>query len=657
MVTVFAPVARAERDTAARAALARLSELEEHYRVRARQGPALPWRERSGADPFAIAESPGAPFRIGLLRGDSAVVVLDLDGREHSRHATPLHPTGLHVDGSGDVLVVSEAVPELACFRWTRRTLQPRAKLKVDGVLGLRDVTRIGQRVYATDPHRGRIVELLGEIRPGAGLRARDLALCRGALTIDAIPEKAALPSRLVANCFLDHTILVLDPDGREVARIVHDGPFWSVAATVDADGSLLVASGGVENRPLDRRDGLFGYIDSFVFVDRIRGAAVEPLAAINVSALGVVTPKWLDLDRDTRGRVAIQVAGYGSDRLLHLELADDLRRLTRVRARALPPGTTDLAGRIAANPLIDAWIVLEEHAVRIRELPTRSARSLQSRVGEILFFTTLLSPWASSEGKKSRFTCETCHHEGGIDGRTHWTGRDEIHATTKPLFGLLANRPLFSRALDPTLVRMVDNEFRVANRGSGRDAWFALQTTDHPWLAVLEGLPDKLSPEWLRGALLSFLAEHEPPPNPALRGRVRFTPLERAGAAVFRERCEGCHAARLMADDASSRIAFPEWEERIFDGGEILWGRAGYERTGVEPYVHAAGARVPSLRRLYAKWPYFTNGSARSVEEVLERATWVAGEFAHVRGESVSGKQRLDDSERRALLAFLALL
>ena len=62
------------------------------------------------------------------------------------------------------------------------------------------------------------------------------------------------------------------------------------------------------------------------------------------------------------------------------------------------------------------------------------------------------MAPSSSSEGAKSRFSCETCHFEGYVDGRTHHTGRGDVRATTKPLVGLFNNRPHFSRALDPDL-------------------------------------------------------------------------------------------------------------------------------------------------------------------------------------------------------------
>jgi hypothetical protein len=62
-----------------------------------------------------------------------------------------------------------------------------------------------------------------------------------------------------------------------------------------------------------------------------------------------------------------------------------------------------------------------------------------------------------------------------------------------------------------------------------------------------------------------------------------------------------------------------------------------------VMPYLHASGTRVPALRRLYKKWPYFTNGSAKSLADVLD--------------SHHDGAANLIADDKTALLAFLALL
>jgi mono/diheme cytochrome c family protein len=286
------------------------------------------------------------------------------------------------------------------------------------------------------------------------------------------------------------------------------------------------------------------------------------------------------------------------------------------------------------------------------------------SRIGELLFFTTLMSPWNSSDGKLSRFTCETCHHEGYVDGRVHYTGRGRVFAATRPLHGLGNLRPYFSRALDGTMTDMVHAEFRVANRHNGRDPWFALRRADAPWLAHVAGAPAELSPALLREAFMAFLVDFTHRANPAAVDHARFTPRERAGAELFRARCAGCHAARLVADDPGSEVGFERWEPLVLSAsGPIVWSNAAYAKTGVEPYVYDRGARVAPLRRLYKKWPYFTNGSARSLGELLDRFAWGAGGAYHDRapadapGPASAAPGRLTAEDRAALLAFLDLL
>jgi hypothetical protein len=102
--------------------------------------------------------------------------------------------------------------------------------------------------------------------------------------------------------------------------------------------------------------------------------------------------------------------------------------------------------------------------------------------------------------------------------------------------------------------------------------------------------------------------------------------------------------------------VPFEEWEPLVLSpAGAIVWSRDGYQRTGVVPYPHEAGTRVPSLRRLYKKRPYFTNGSAADLADVLRRARYSPDGFRHDGGGTAA--EELDEASRRALLAFLDLL
>ena len=75
----------------------------------------------------------------------------------------------------------------------------------------------------------------------------------------------------------------------------------------------------------------------------------------------------------------------------------------------------------VVADPILDAWVIDDGAAPRVIPVAdgeSRVARSVESRVGEALLFTTLMAPWNRTRGSLSRFTCEACHFEGAVDGR-----------------------------------------------------------------------------------------------------------------------------------------------------------------------------------------------------------------------------------------------
>ncbi|XYH93437.1 hypothetical protein ACMHYB_37050 [Sorangium sp. So ce1128] len=642
-------------------------------------------------DPLGRPAAPGAPALLSPLRGRDALVLLDASLRELSRAPAPASPTGVAVLPSGEVVASGEASPALFRYAVRGASLEPVGRIELAGLHGIRDLAAGPEGVlYALDERAGTLLTL----RPGRAGAGGRLEVERWDEPIGAGPFRVVrLARHLIVDCLLDHTLVVLPvgADGRPLsggaARIRHDGPIWSFDAleTADAGGGLLLAAGGVEDRPLDRTGGSFGYIDSFVFLYRVAAGDrpdVTRLSAVNVSELGVLTPKAIALSMLPGAAGARVIAtGYGGDRqaeLLFRATEAGLSAAPDVSTRPLAPGVAAMAvldgGAVAyANPLLDAWLLDAGGAVVKRPVQDdgEDARSEELRLGEALFFTSLMAPWNRADGPLSRFTCETCHFEGHVDGRTHHTGRGDVRATTKPLLGLFNNRPYFSRALDPDLTSVADNEFRVAGALSGHDPWFSLSSEGAPWLADL-GLfgtdRAELPPEALRRALMSFLMAFSHRRNPAVLGRARFTALERDGARVFQERCARCHAPVLRSDDPGSAVPFERWEELVLaPEGPLVWGRAGYEKTGVVPYVHEEGARVPSLRRLYKKRPYFTNGSARTLRDVLERARFAApggeraaaapGVFFHDGAPAGEGLAALDPGAIEALLAFLDLL
>lgn len=634
--------------------LAKLYDLEQQWRRTTNFASQPPSNIALGADPYRIA-SLGDSRLIGVLRGESALVLLDRELNELARQPTVSSPSGLAVAASGEIFVVGEASSGIARYRATGRTLEPLASIPLT-MLGARDIALSpdGATAFVVEERDGRLLAVTL-----ADHSVRELARCHGPIQV------AAPAGSVIVNCLLDHSIEVRRGDA--VTTIHHDGPLWSFATHRDADGTLWIAAGGVEDHPLVREDGGFGYIDSFAYLYRLRpnSTVAERLAATNLSELGVVTPKWIELVSDpTEAALTITATGYASAIAVELRWSrsklGDANPPPQVTTHVHVPGTAAAVrsggALVVADPLFDSWFVVRDGAPHRHAVAAdHHGRTVDSRIGELVFFTSLMAPWNSATGKLSRFTCETCHFEGYGDGRVHYTGRGEVHAATRPLLGLFNAPPHFSRALDRSTTQMVHNEFRVANRHNGQQPWFSVTTGEFPWLAYVDA-PMVLSPVDLRRALMRFLVDFTHRENPAVHHRNGFRDRERAGADLFRARCAGCHAARLVANDPASELPFDKWEAAIFSpSGPIVWSNADYAKTDVTPYVHDNGARVASLRRLYKKWPYFTSGSAHTLDDLVSRFGWDGERTFHDQPPATA--ERFTADQRAALLAFLDLL
>ncbi|MCL2448903.1 MAG: hypothetical protein FWD17_08150, partial [Polyangiaceae bacterium] len=429
-----------------------------------------------GPDPYAIRAiepagrarggAAGALRYVGILRGRAAVVALDEKLTEVARLPAPDSPSGLATGRGGDVFVVGELTDQVARYRAVDGRIDAAAPIALPGVRAMRGVATGPEGVvYVVEEHDGRLVTFTP---PGDGTRAVgrvDVPLCHAPVRV------ARVARSLLVDCLLDHVLVVRSVDDRgyprstesaREVRIVHDGPIWGfdAAPAGDAPDDIWVAMGGVEDHPLDRTQGSFGFVDSFAWLYRVRGGQAREVAEINLSERGVVTPKALGLAVREGSGPELVVAGYGSSSLATIDWADgEASAPPAIRTQPIAPGSAAItaggAGTwVVANPLLDAWVRVGEGegsasagVVAVPD-PGAAPRSNEVRLGEALFFTTLMAPWNQSEGRLSRFTCETCHFEGYTDGRTHYTGRADVYATTKPLLGLFNNRPHFSRAL-----------------------------------------------------------------------------------------------------------------------------------------------------------------------------------------------------------------
>lgn len=625
--------------------LSRLRELRaQENALRAEYDPraAAPWIDVSGADPYRLV--PNGDGYVGLLRGSRALVRLNADLHETARVSLPQSPTALCVAPSGQAWVASRYAQQL----W---------RIDLDGRVTERSLSAAGVADLSCDDESGTVHVLPADGSELLTLNARGDVLARRA----ALPGGLRLASRgryLLESSLFERSLRVweLSPRGvpeRELGRIRHDGTLWASDALVRGT-ELLIAVTGVEDKSLVRVHGEFENIDSFVWVYSLKDGKLREFVALNVSELGLVVPKAVGLSLDA-GRVVVRALASGSGRALRASFPADFSGPPELASVPALPGVTDAVfeadGRAAyASPLFDAWVRLDSfgaHAVRV---DAERRPSPAARLGEALFFTELLAPDNRSDGTHSRFSCETCHFEGGVDGRTHYTGRADVSVVTKPLFGLANNRPHFSRAKDPDLSSVSHNEFRVAGAGSGNSPWFTLDTSRFPWLKELGVERATLGPLPLRAALLEFLYAFSHAPNPLSQDRHRFTELEARGAEAFAVHCQSCHAPRLLSDDPSTEQPFSEWEALVLSrNAPLVWARGDYEKTGILPYVSEQGTRITSLRRLSLKPRYFTNGSSATLADVLARY----GDGRHQNGDA----RPLSEETRRALTAFLRLL
>lgn len=342
---------------------------------------ALPAANQAfGPDPYALVIiDANAGLAIGILRGANAAVLLDRDARELARVPAPAAPSAIALDPAGDAWIAGELSGTLQRVRARGNELVVIDAIDT-GVLGIRALAISPGRIYAAEEVTGRIwaVDLRQDATAPNNHRARPLADCRSPLQLHRVA------SLLLANCLADRAVRIWQLNNSAAtpwATIQHDGPIWAFDARVAGQG-LLVATAGVEDHALDRSDGSFGYIDSFATTYHVgRDGAVRRWARINLSELGVITPKWIAWQAGTAGNeITWAATGYGGDKLVTASWIDPRGPPVAVRVGSALPGLRGLAQVgadrfLAANPLIDAWVVLDHgrpQAVPIAEEITR---------------------------------------------------------------------------------------------------------------------------------------------------------------------------------------------------------------------------------------------------------------------------------------------
>lgn len=252
----------------------------------------------------------------------------------------------------------------------------------------------------------------------------------------------------------------------------------------------------------------------------------------------------------------------------------------------------------VVANHLLDAVQVVDTRAGKVtRTIPLGNpARPSLARQGEAIFYD-------AARSHHQWFSCHTCHADGHTCGRTFDTLNDDSYGNPK---------------LTPTL------------RGVSRTGpW-----TWHGWQTDLGKAVEKSLTDTLFGprpsandvrALEAFLDTLDHPPNPHHNPDGALSEAAERGKALFhgKARCARCHHGDHYTSTKNHDVKI-EPDNSDYD----LWN-------------------PPSLRGAYDRGPYFHDGRADTLEEVLQ--------FHHA-PERLGGAA-LTPQERSELVEFLKAL
>jgi hypothetical protein len=528
-----------------------------------------------------------------------------------------------------------------------------------------------GKLAYVASPAIGgvKVVSLSGggvvqTVTTGNSPRAMRLAPAGG------VPGHAG-PMLLVSN-FIDHTVTVhaIDAGGRLGNRLqtirteapVLDMLVVSPARPDDPPALLLFTH---EDRPLSRANGPVEGLDSGIL--RIPAAAARGESAAPFDDPGPGRRVFLNLGErrqpvielaaavEAAGELA--VVGAGSDNLL---VFGAVRAVTPVTidvgtnptaVAALPGGRFVTADRLGDTLTFVGGApraVLATLKVGVAE------RSSPAERGELLFYSRALVPNNVADGAFSLYTCAACHDDGQTDGRRHPAKRNRFFSMTRSCQGLGTTAPYLSLGEPETIAAFADNIVATHAQGAERDPE---KFDRYPVTLRLHsaggGSDVVLSPEEVREALAQYMTIIPPEPSPfSARDRAAFSPLERRGLALFKDSCTGCHL--LVGNSALGNVVPRAELERRLLANQVALTSPRRHDVGT-PVLGDGGNNPPSLRGVWNAAPYFSDGSARTLEQLLRRTN---PDAKHVHGpENATRPPAFSAGERDALLAFLRAL
>jgi hypothetical protein len=381
-------------------------------------------------------------------------------------------------------------------------------------------------------------------------------------------------------------------------------------------DGALLWTAGYRQAR-VRRHDGPVENLETFLYAYRKDDLTRGVLAPVH--AVDLATARLADAVAVTPDATGVLVAVSGNHRLVRVNPAQPG---AAVLARPSAFVTSDVLAE-------DAWIftvgllddALYVHRRRdldlVETVPLAAgpspAADTDYAMGEVLFYGKAL--WADTPS--NQFTCNSCHWEGGNDHRVHPGYRESRWELGRPAAGVGMLSPIFTPGQASSITVAVNGFLRALDERY----WTARDTV--AWLHPVEveiapGRRVQLSPHEVRRALLTYLARLPVEPGFLRAPGQPFSASAQRGAALFWRDCARCHqpTPHMAAPDMLERDAALD---RMMEH-PLAFGAARHEKTGVLPYFSEHGNRVSPLTQLGRGGPFFSNGSARTLAEVLQR-------------------------------------
>lgn len=480
----------------------------------------------------------------------------------------------------------------------------PAQAVTVDGPLAY--VTSLDGRVAVVDLPSRRLtasapagVEPYGVVTDGGRLFVSDYGASsirvvdRGTLQVTATiateeyPRGLALDGearRLYVSHFRSGRMTVIDADALAVVKVISTGADSNLSPSIALQGSRAYLP---QTRSNASNPALLFDTTVFPIVSVIDLATGENVAKDRFSIDVVDQPVNMPFDAAVTSAGRLYVVHAGSDDLSVIDMATR-KKLAHLSVGRNPRGlalSPDERFVYVNNALSGSVSVLDTATNQLAGTIAVTSIPLAPDVlnGKILFHTA--APPALA--KDRWISCATCHFEGGTDGRT-WFFRDGPR-NTPALFGVDSTLPMhWSGDLDE--LQDIESTIRVIQSGTGLAAG-----PSHCEIACDQGPPNAG-----RSADLDDLAKFMALLRAPRRDRT-MSESARRGEALFlsaRSGCASCHVPPHYTDRARH---------------DVGTGAGSQERKG-------SSFDTPSLRGLSDTAPYFHDGSAATLLDVLGR-------------------------------------